>query len=361
MKEESNKKIKKLKESRSDDFGLEQLQDKSQADEQATEEKKNKRDYVYRYVCPTCGSFWIVTDKKHGEIRCDKCGTILEEQIISSEKEWRTFSDDTSGIKRANASIKESLWDKGLSTKVGIGNTDAYGVPISAGTKIKQSRINKLQNRIKLADTKNRNFALVISKIDRILSNLGVKNIEYIKNECAYIYKRAMEKGLTKRKKSQGMAAAIVYIVCKIHKIPFQFIDICKAGDVKRSLAWKYVKDMQPIIAEMSKKVNVPEYKGQNNVKTNNGNNSIRSIPKDYLNKFADRWNLSPDIEIRAEEILKSADKKGILSGRSPAGFAAAALYLAAKEKGIKVKLSSIKEVKYLTLKNKIKLLAGCL
>ncbi|PKP58632.1 MAG: hypothetical protein CVT89_02525 [Candidatus Altiarchaeales archaeon HGW-Altiarchaeales-2] len=55
--------------------------------------------------------------------------------------------------------------------------------------------------------------------------------------------------------------------------------------------------------------------------------------------------------------MLKSVAKNGVLSGRSPAGFAAAALYLAAKEKGMDVKLSLIKEVKYLTLKSKIKLL----
>lgn len=314
-------------------------------EEESNKKKENKKDYVYRYVCPNCGSSLIVTDKKHGEIRCAKCGTILEEQIISSEKEWRTFKDDVSGIQRANGSTKESLWDKGLSTRVGTGNTDAYGVPISTQTKIKQSRINKLQNRVKLANTKDRNFVLVLSKIDRILNNLGVENIGYMKDECAYIYKKAMEKNLTKRKNSEGMAAAVVYILCKVHKLPFQFIDICKAAGVTRSLAWKYIKNMQPVIAEMSDKASV----------------SIRNTPEDYLSKFADRWNLSPDIETKAGEILKSAAEKGILSGRSPAGFAAAALYLAAKEKGIKVKLSLIEEVKYLTLKNKIKILEDSL
>ncbi|MDI6730414.1 MAG: transcription initiation factor IIB family protein [Candidatus Altarchaeum sp.] len=355
--EESNKKrVEKLKESESDDFGLEQLLDKSlKTDKPATEEKKDKENYVYRYVCPNCKSSLIVTDKKHSEIRCDKCGMILEEQIILSEKEWRIFGDDVSGIQRANSSTKESLWDKGLSTKVGVRYTDAYGVHISTRTKIKQSRISKLQNMTKLVNTKNRNFVLVLSKVDRVLSNLGVgNNIEYMKDECAYIYKNAMEKDLTKGKNYQGMAVAVIYVLCKVHKIPFQFIDICKVADVKRQLAWKYIKNIQPVIAEISSdKINtVPENKSQNNV-----NSNIRSIPEDYLGKFADRWNLPPDVEIKAGEILKSVTKKGVLSGRSPAGFAAAALYLAAKEKDMDVKLSLIKEVKYLTLKSKIKLL----
>ncbi len=355
--EESNKKrVKKLKESESDALGVEQLRDKSlKTDKPATEEKKDKENYVYKYVCPNCKSSLIITDKKHGEIRCDKCGMILEEQIILSEKEWRTFDDDVSGIQRANGSTKDSLWDKGLSTKVGVGHTDAYGVYIPTRTKIKQSRISKLQNRTKLVNTKDRNFVFVLSKVDRVLSNLNVgNNIEYMKDECAYIYKKAMEKHLTKGKNYQGMAAAVIYVLCKVHKIPFQFIDICKAADVTRQLAWRYIKNMQPVIAEISsyKANTLPEDKSQNNV-----NNGIRSIPEDYLGKFADRWNLPPDVEAKAEEILKLVAKKGVLSGRSPAGFAAAALYLAAKEKDMKVKLSLIKEVKYLTLKSKIKLL----
>jgi len=341
---------------------LEELWSQSlKTDKPAAEEKKDEERYVNKYVCPNCESYFV-TDKKHGEIRCDKCGMILEEQIISSENEWRTFDNDVSGVQRANGSTKESLWDKGLSTRVGVGHTDAYGTPIPVRTKIKQSRISKLQNRTKLVNTKDRNFVLVLSKVDRVLSTLNVgNNIEYMKDECAHIYKNAMEKHLTKGKNFQGMAAAVIYVLCKVHKIPFQFLDICKAADVTRQLAWRYIKDMQPVTEEMySDKVNtVPEQKGQksqNNVNIN-VNSCIRSVPGDYLSKFADRWNLPPEVEVKAGEILKSVAKNGVLSGRSPAGFAAAALYLAAKEKGMDVKLSLIKEVKYLTLKSKIKLL----
>jgi len=337
-----------LKDGKSEEIGSEE------------EKKEGKKDEgnLNLYICPNCKSH-IVTDKKHGEIRCDKCGMIFEEQIISQEKEWKIFDNNVSGIPRANGSTKESLWDKGLSTMVGVGHTDAYGAPIPTQTKIKQSRINKLQNRTKLMYTKDRNFVLVLSKVDRILSVLNIgNNQEYMKDECAHIYKNAVEKGLTKGKNYQGIAAAVMYILCKVHKIPFQFIDICKAADVKRQLTWKYIKALNPVIKEMySDKVNIQnEQKSQNNV-----NNSIRSAPDDYLDKFADRWNLPPYVEVKAGEILKSLAKKGVLSGRSPAGFAAAALYIAAKEKGIHVKLSLIKEVKYATLKSKIKLLENSL
>ncbi|OQX21675.1 MAG: hypothetical protein BWK75_02665 [Candidatus Altiarchaeales archaeon A3] len=327
-----------------------------------SELEKEDINYSYEYICPNCKFPVIVIDRKRGEIRCDKCGTILEEQIISLEKEWRVFDDESSGVIRSGGSTKDSQWDKGLTTKVGIGYIDAYGVPISTQSKIKHARLRKLQNRIKLVNTKDRNFVLVLSKVDRILSTLEVGNrMEYMKNECAYIYKKAMEKGLTKGKNHQGMAAAIVYILCKVDKIPFQFLDISKAADVARQLMWKYIKALQPVIEEShSDRIKTtPNKECQNNAGTNNAGikSSIRSIPEDYLNKFADRWNLPPDIEERAKEILKSTGKGGVLSGRSPAGFAAAALYIAAGEKNIEIKLSLIREVKYLTLMNKIKML----
>lgn len=316
--------------------------------------------YVFEYICSNCNSSVVVIDKKHGEIRCDKCGTIIEEQIISLEKEWRKFDEESSGVPRSGGSIKNSQWDKGLTTKVGIGYTDAYGVPLSTRTKIKQARLRKLQDRMKLVDAKNRNFILVLSKIDRILNTLNARNnIEYMKDECVYIYKKAMEKKLTKGRNHQGMAAAVVYILCKTHKIPFQFLDICKAADVTRQMLWKYIKDMQPVIEEMcSDMINIAiGKKGKNNIHAESMKSIIRSVPEDYLGKFADRWNLPPEIEERAKEILKLGAEKGVLSGRSPAGFAAAALYLAAGEKNISLKISLIKEVKYLTLMNKVNLL----
>ncbi|PKP58630.1 MAG: hypothetical protein CVT89_02515 [Candidatus Altiarchaeales archaeon HGW-Altiarchaeales-2] len=68
---------------------LEELWSQSlKTDKPAAEEKKDEERYVNKYVCPNCESYFV-TDKKHGEIRCDKCGMILEEQIISSENEWR--------------------------------------------------------------------------------------------------------------------------------------------------------------------------------------------------------------------------------------------------------------------------------
>jgi len=305
--------------------------------------KDNKKDYTYKRICPNCGSADIIVDKKEGEIRCAKCGTIIEEKIISTEKEWRTFGDESLGVVRSSGSIKESEWDKGLTTKVEIENTDIYGVPLPVKVKIRHARLKKLQNRIKLANTRDRNFFLVMSKIDRILNVLNVGGqLEHLKNECAYIYKKAMEKNLTKRKNYKGMAVAIIYFLCVINKIPFQFITICKAGDVKRNLVRKYIRMLRPVIDELY---------------PNKTKDFLKRTPDDYINKFADKWNLPPYIEERAKEILKLSTKKGVLSGRSPAGFAAAALLIAAEENGIPVKLSLIGEVKYITLIKKKKLL----
>jgi len=138
------------------------------------------------------------------------------------------------------------------------------------------------------------------------------------------------------------MAVAIIYFLCVINKIPFQFITICKAGDVKRNLVRKYIRMLRPVIDELY---------------PNKTKDFLKRTPDDYINKFADKWNLPPYIEERAKEILKLSTKKGVLSGRSPAGFAAAALLIAAEENGIPVKLSLIGEVKYITLIKKKKLL----
>jgi len=131
MAKTNSEKIKKIR-------GLKDIENQElekESDLENIDNKKDDTDYVYKYICPNCNSSAVVIDKKYGEIRCENCGTILEEQIISSEKEWRVFDNETSGVVRSGGSLKDSQWDKGLTTKVGIGHADAHGVPISTKQK----------------------------------------------------------------------------------------------------------------------------------------------------------------------------------------------------------------------------------
>ena len=51
-------------------------------------------------VCPECGSKHLVRDYDRGELVCDECGAVLDDQFIDQGPEWRAF-DVEQGEKRA--------------------------------------------------------------------------------------------------------------------------------------------------------------------------------------------------------------------------------------------------------------------
>jgi len=77
--------------------------------------------------------------------------------------------------------------------------------------------------------------------------------------------------------------------------------------------------------------------------------------PTDYVERFVDKVNkkrgaeeldeLGPEIIERAEQIIEISEQEGIISGRSPTGFAAAAIYLAAKDDYQRVRQSDLAEI----------------
>ena len=50
--------------------------------------------------CPECGGRHLVRDYERGELICEDCGLILDDQFIDQGPEWRAF-DVEQGEKRA--------------------------------------------------------------------------------------------------------------------------------------------------------------------------------------------------------------------------------------------------------------------
>ena len=82
-------------------------------------------------VCPECGSHHLVRDYERGELVCEDCGLVLDDQFIDQGPEWRAF-DVEQGEKRARtgAPMTYTIHDKGLSTEISWKNKDSYGKSI---------------------------------------------------------------------------------------------------------------------------------------------------------------------------------------------------------------------------------------
>ena len=81
--------------------------------------------------CPECNSGHLVRDYERGELICEECGLVIDDQFIDQGPEWRAF-DVEQGEKRARtgAPMTYTIHDKGLSTEISWKNKDSYGKSI---------------------------------------------------------------------------------------------------------------------------------------------------------------------------------------------------------------------------------------
>jgi transcription initiation factor TFIIB len=78
--------------------------------------------------------------------------------------------------------------------------------------------------------------------------------------------------------------------------------------------------------------------------------------PEQYVPRFASSLGLSEEAEHRARQLLKNAKEKGVHSGKSPVGLAAAAVYAAAlltNEKTTQAAVSDVADISEVTIRNR--------
>ena len=64
--------------------------------------------------CSDCGSRSLTRDETRGEVVCDDCGLVLEDNVIDQGAEWRVFSPEQGDQRaRTGAPMTVMLHDKG--------------------------------------------------------------------------------------------------------------------------------------------------------------------------------------------------------------------------------------------------------
>ncbi|KAA0007251.1 MAG: transcription initiation factor IIB, partial [Thermoplasmata archaeon] len=94
--------------------------------------KKKKKPTVEEITkCPECGSTNLRRDYARGELVCEDCGLVIDENIVDMGPEWRAFDAEQKEKRaRAGAPLTYTIHDKGLSTVIGWKNKDSYGKSI---------------------------------------------------------------------------------------------------------------------------------------------------------------------------------------------------------------------------------------
>ncbi|PSQ33714.1 transcription initiation factor IIB 3, partial [Halobacteriales archaeon QS_9_70_65] len=119
-------------------------------------------------ACPECSSEEIIKDGDRGELICEDCGLVVEEEHIDRGPEWRAFNHSERQSKsRVGAPTTQTMHDKGLTTQIDWKDKDAYGRSISSKKRSQMHRLRKWQERIRTKDAGERNLQFALSEIDR--------------------------------------------------------------------------------------------------------------------------------------------------------------------------------------------------
>ncbi|MBS3816701.1 MAG: transcription initiation factor IIB [Candidatus Thermoplasmatota archaeon] len=285
--------------------------------------------------CPECGSRHLAQDYDRGELICEDCGLVIDNQYIDEGPEWRAFDMKQEEERaRTGAPMTEMVHDKGLSTGIDSSNRDSYGRAIPSKKKAQIYRLRKWQRRIRVSDATERNLAYALTEMDRMASTMGLpKNI---RETAAVVYRKAVKKNLIRGRSINSVVAASLYAACRKAGVPRTLDEIAEAtssdrkeiGRTYRFLSRELILKLKP------------------------------TKPQEYLSRFCSELDLSGKVQKISKNIIDQAEEQELISGKGPTGLAAAAIYIASingGERRTQREVAEVAAVTEVTVRNRYK------
>lgn len=277
--------------------------------------------------CPECDGR-LRTDG--GETRCVDCGLIVDQYYLDHAHGPRIF-DDTESKRRTGSTLRPSRHDHGLSAEIGY-KRDATGNTLSGKKRSQLHRLRREHRRARFESKAERNLATALQDIARMASALDLP--QSVVEEACQTFRQAQNADLIRGRSLEMIAAGSLYATCRCRGLPWTQEDI---GDVARCTVDQVRTGYRVLNSELGVKAQVV---------------SART----HVPRLASACGVSTTVQSRAYELATIADDEGISNGRNPAGVAAACLYLAGKEHGVRLtqaEVASTADVTVATLRKR--------
>jgi len=283
--------------------------------------------------CPSCGSTDLVYDNERGELVCNNCGLVIEENMTDSGPEWRAFDADQRNARaRTGAPIKYTKSNRGLVTEIDLYNKDIRGVRIPSKRQAQLYRMRKWHKRASIASSSERNYLIALPELNRVSSYLGLP--ENIRESAALLYRKCVQSNLIRGRPIETVVQAVIYAACRSAGMPRTLDEIASiAGLPKKEIGRAY----RVISHELDLKIPLTD-------------------PTAYVPRYVNALKLSSEAQEKAVVLLKEAMKRGLISGRSPTGVSAAAVYIAgalAGERRTQKEVADVAGVTEVTIRNR--------
>ena len=256
--------------------------------------------------CPRCGKGPMVMDSTGGELLCSNCGFVVNEKIEEMGPEWRAFSkEEKDDRSRTGVPASLAMHDMGLATVIGSADRDASGKSLPASMKATIERLRTWDGRSQVHEPVDRNLRQAFSELDRLADKMSLS--EAVIEKAAYVYRKALERGLVRGRSISALIAASLYAACRDTETPRTLKDMQAVSNVrKKDIARCY----RLLLREMDLRMPVVN-------------------PSKCISRIASKAQLTERTKRKALEILKRAEETRTSAGKDPMGLAAAALYVA--------------------------------
>ena len=257
--------------------------------------------------CAECGAEddWTQDDKR-GEEWCNACGFIREAYQIDYGKDWRVFSDgEGSDQERTGMPSTNLLHDKGLTTDMGWQNKDYAGGAITGDSAKRMNRLRRQHARTRVRNSTERNLVLALGELDRLAGRMGLSHS--VREEAAYIYRKAVEAKLVRGRSIEGMVAACIFTACRRSGNARTLDEVGAYSKTGRKEIGRTYRALCKAL-----KIHVPP-----------------TLPTEYVPRFCTDLHLQVAVQSRAMTLLEGTQSNEAMAGRGPTGIAAASIYLA--------------------------------
>jgi transcription initiation factor TFIIB len=243
--------------------------------------------------------------EKDGFKVCSNCGISISRTIHS--KPSGNYSQYEKNKKRQNERILTPIGPRTIFKT----NRDGKGNDLSPNSLNRFQRLAKINRGLRTSI--ERNLWMALPKFKMISTKLHLP--KYVSEEAYRIYILSAKKKLTLGRGINNILAAAFYTAIKIHEIPKTVEEISIAAQIsKKDLIQNFKALYEEIIPLLNLELNV--------IKSNV-----------YLIRFRKDLKLPMICQKKALKLINQCKKKGMrTSGKDPKGFAAAALYLTAKQ-----------------------------
>lgn len=272
-----------------------------------------------------------IIDFETGEMVCQNCGIVLQDNISFDGRDDNTFPKRTYPSQVSNRSTLR-FHDMGLATIIDKSNHDSKGRPIEYKMKQDMRRMRLWDTRSPAKNMFGKNLRTALSEMEKLKEKLSLS--DGLIERAAYIYRKAAKAQLTRGRSVRGILGACVYIACREMDTPRTIIEISKnLQESRRSIA----KNYRMLFQNLELTVSVQD-------------------PIKCIIKIANNLEIPENTKREAIHIFDTLKEKKLTAGKKPDAVAATVIYIASVKTGVNLsqqKISKVSGISAVTIRNR--------